>query len=33
LDIVWNAAERDVPALKPPMERLLKRLEELGYGR
>jgi uncharacterized protein with HEPN domain len=32
LDIVWNAAERDVPALKLPVEQLLKRLEELGYG-
>jgi uncharacterized protein with HEPN domain len=32
LDIVWNAAERDVPALKPLVERLLKRLEELEYG-
>jgi uncharacterized protein with HEPN domain len=27
-DIVWNAATRDVPALKPAMERLLERLEE-----
>jgi uncharacterized protein with HEPN domain len=33
LDIVWDAAERDVPALKRPVERFLKRLEELGYGR
>jgi uncharacterized protein with HEPN domain len=32
LDIVWNAAERDIPALKFPAERLLKRLEELEYG-
>lgn len=27
-EIVWQAATRDVPALKPGMERLLKRLEE-----
>jgi uncharacterized protein with HEPN domain len=32
LDIVWNAAKRDVPALRPPIEQLLKRLEELGGG-
>jgi uncharacterized protein with HEPN domain len=31
-DLVWDTAERDVPALKPPMERLLKRLEELRYA-
>lgn len=29
-DIVWNAATRDVPALKPAMEKLLKTLEEQG---
>lgn len=33
LDIVWDAASRDAPALKPAVERLLKRLEEHGYGR
>jgi len=27
LDIVWDAAFRDAPALKPAMERLLKALE------
>ncbi len=27
-DIVWDAATRDVPALKAPVERLLKTLEE-----
>ncbi len=27
-DIVWDAAARDVPALKAPVERLLKTLEE-----
>lgn len=32
LDIVWNAASRDAPALKPLIERLLKQLEELGHG-
>jgi uncharacterized protein with HEPN domain len=32
LDIVWNAAKRDVPALRPHIEQLLKRLEELGGG-
>jgi uncharacterized protein with HEPN domain len=26
--IVWNAAMRDVPAIKPAMERLLKTLED-----
>lgn len=31
LDIVWNAASRDAPALKPRLERLLKRLEEAGH--
>jgi uncharacterized protein with HEPN domain len=29
-DIVWNTATRDVPALKPAMERLLETLEEQG---
>jgi uncharacterized protein with HEPN domain len=29
-EIVWNAATRDVPAIKPAMERLLKTLEEQG---
>lgn len=29
-DIVWNAATRDVPAIKPAVERLLKTLEEQG---
>lgn len=32
LDIVWEAASRDAPGLKPSIERLLRRLEELGYG-
>lgn len=32
LDIVWEAASRDVPALKPSIERLLKQLEGLDYG-
>jgi uncharacterized protein with HEPN domain len=27
-DIVWNTAVRDVPALKPTLERLLRELEE-----
>ncbi len=27
-DIVWNAATRDVPAIKPAVERPLKILEE-----
>ena len=27
-DIVWNAATRDVPAVKPSVERLLETLEE-----
>ncbi|MEM2097028.1 MAG: DUF86 domain-containing protein [Methanothrix sp.] len=30
LDIVWDAASRDAPALKPSVERLLKKLEEMG---
>ncbi len=29
-DIVWNAATRDVPAIEPAVERLLKTLEEQG---
>jgi uncharacterized protein with HEPN domain len=29
-DIVWDAATRDVPALKPAIERLLKTLELRG---
>ena len=29
-DIVWNAATRDVPALKPAIQRLLGELEEHG---
>jgi len=33
LDIVWDAASRDAPALKPSIERLLKRLEGLECGR
>ena len=32
LDIVWEAASRDAPALRPHVELLLKRVEELGYG-
>ncbi len=32
LDLVWEAVSRDVPALKPNIERLLQRLEEVGYG-
>ncbi len=31
-DIVWDAVKRDVPALKPAVEQLLKKLEESGYG-
>jgi uncharacterized protein with HEPN domain len=27
-DIVWGAATRDVPSIKPAVERLLKTLEE-----
>ena len=27
-DIVWEAATRDVPALKPAVQRLLKTLDE-----
>jgi len=30
--IVWAAASRDAPALRSHIERLLKQLEELGYG-
>lgn len=33
LDIVWEAASRDAPALKHSIEQLLRRLEELGDGR
>ena len=29
-DIVWDAASRDVPALGPALERLLRTLEEQG---
>ncbi len=29
-DIVWDAASRDVPALKPALERLLNRLEQVN---
>lgn len=29
-DIVWDAATRDVPAIKPAVERLLEILEEQG---
>jgi uncharacterized protein with HEPN domain len=33
LDVVWDAAQRDVPLLKPAVEALLKKLEEdQGYG-
>ncbi len=32
LDIVWEAASRDALALKPSIERLLKRLEGLDRG-
>ena len=28
LDIVWNAANRDAPALRPHVERLLQQLEQ-----
>ena len=31
-DMIWGAVQRDVPALKPQIETLLKRLEERGYG-
>lgn len=30
-EIVWDAATRDVPALKPAIERLLRRLEETTH--
>ena len=30
LDIVWDAASRDAPALRPHIEQLLKQLEDLG---
>jgi uncharacterized protein with HEPN domain len=33
LDVVWDAVQRDVPLLKPAVEALLKKLEEMGYGR
>lgn len=29
-EVVWEAASRDAPALKPRMEQLLRRLEERG---
>jgi len=29
-DIVWDAATRDAPALKPAIERLLNKLERQG---
>lgn len=29
-EVVWEAASRDAPALKPRIERLLKRLKEQG---
>ncbi|MGQ9472749.1 MAG: HepT-like ribonuclease domain-containing protein [Candidatus Caldatribacteriaceae bacterium] len=32
LDIVWNAASRDVPVLRPLIEQLLKQLEKLSHG-
>lgn len=31
-DLVWDTVQRDIPALKPKLEALLKRLEEHGYG-
>ncbi len=31
-DIVWDAATRDVPVLRPAVERLLKAHEEQGSG-
>jgi uncharacterized protein with HEPN domain len=30
-EIVWDATTRDVPALKPAIERLLRRLEETTH--
>ena len=30
-DIVWNAATRDVPAIKPAVQRLLKTSEEQSH--
>jgi uncharacterized protein with HEPN domain len=33
LDVVWDAAQRDVPLLKPAVGALLKKLEETEYGR
>ncbi|MDH7514226.1 MAG: DUF86 domain-containing protein [Clostridiales bacterium] len=30
-ELVWDAVQRDVPAPKPKIEKLLKQLEELGY--
>lgn len=32
-DIVWEAVTKDVPALKPAVERLLRKLEETGDDR
>jgi uncharacterized protein with HEPN domain len=32
-DVVWDTVQRDVPLLKPAVEALLKKLEEMGYGR
>lgn len=32
-EIVWNAVQQDIPELKSNIEGLLRKLEELGYGR
>jgi uncharacterized protein with HEPN domain len=31
-DIVWDAATRDIPALRPAIERLLRKMENLNCG-
>lgn len=32
-EIVWNAVQQDIPKLKSNIEGLLRKLEELGYGK
>jgi len=32
LDAVWNAVQQDIPLLKPAVEALLRKLEQLGDG-
>lgn len=31
-ELVWETVTRDVPALKPKVQQLLSKLEELGHG-